>query len=432
MRRPSTARASLSLQRRITGGVLAYLLLATVVLLVHAEIVHERAERFVLRSLLQLELDQFEDRLRRDPGWRPADPGLVRLFVERSGEPMPAALWALQPGLHDDVFIDDVEHAVLVRGPAGGRLLLALDIDEFERTERVFAGWAVGISLLMVAVLATVVAWGVGRLVRPLRRIAGEIAALQPDAPDQRIAAPQPSSTELDVVAGALDSFLQRQNQLIERERAFVDSVSHELRTPVAVIVGACELALAAEMPTAARLQVQRVLRTARNVEQLVQMLLLLARDPGRLAGEGDRIALHRLLPEIADDHRHLCAGKDLEIMVEAPPQVEIVAPLAIVQAAVGNLLRNAIENSDSGTVRLRLSPQALVTIEDPGHGMSPEQISAIYARQARETWRGGGIGLDLIGRLCRHLGWQLQFASPGPRGTVATLDLSRARIPPG
>ena len=86
------------------------------------------------------------------------------------------------------------------------------------------------------------------------------------------------------------------------------------------------------------------------------------------------------------------------------------MAPLAIVQAAIGNLLRNAIENSDRGEISIALQPDGVVVIEDPGHGMSPEEISAIYARMARGGGReGNGIGLDLIARLCEHLGWILQ-----------------------
>ena len=36
----------------------------------------------------------------------------------------------------------------------------------------------------------------------------------------------------------------------------------------------------------------------------------------------------------------------------------------------------------------------------------------------------GGGIGLDLIARLCEHLGWRLAFSSTPGRGTRTTLSL--------
>ena len=95
-------------------------------------------------------------------------------------------------------------------------------------------------------------------------------------------------------------------------------------------------------------------------------------------------------------------------------------------QAAIGNLLRNAIENSDRGEIRVTLSKDAVVTIEDPGHGMTPEEISRIYARVARGGGReGGGIGLDLLGRLCEHLGWRLRMHSVPGRGTISTLEFA-------
>ena len=67
-----------------------------------------------------------------------------------------------------------------------------------------------------------------------------------------------------------------------------------------------------------------------------------------------------------------------------------------------------------------------MVEIADPGHGMTPEQISAIHARMARGGEReGAGIGLDLIARLCEHLGWTLDFDSQPQRGTTARLNFT-------
>jgi signal transduction histidine kinase len=192
------------------------------------------------------------------------------------------------------------------------------------------------------------------------------------------------------------------------------------------VIVGATELGLerAAE-PDVVRNQLARIQRTARDVEQLISLLLVLAKDPARLAGASERIALEQLLPEIVEDHRHLTRDKDLVLVLAPLPPCEIVAPLPIVQAAIGNLLRNAIEHSDRGEVSIALRSDATVVIQDPGHGMTPEEISTIYARIARGSGReGGGIGLDLIARLCEHLGWTLDIASAAQRGTTTTLQL--------
>jgi signal transduction histidine kinase len=40
---------------------------------------------------------------------------------------------------------------------------------------------------------------------------------------------------------------------------------------------------------------------------------------------------------------------------------------------------------------------------------------------------QGGGIGLELIARLCEHLGWELRIESRERQGTRVTLDLGAA-----
>lgn len=420
-----------SLQNRITLGVIGYVLLLSVAVLAHGWVVNERAEELVWNSLLQTEMDYFASHA-DDAMWQPRDSGLLQFYRDTGRASLPPALVGLAPGLHDELLVKGRDIVALVRELDGRRLVLALDITEFEQLERDLGRKLLLSSLLVALLLGTAVAWGVARLVRPLRELAGRIRALHPGAAGQRIRTPDDASEELVVIADALNAYLRRHDDFVERERAFIDSASHELRTPLAVIAGASELALDAPLPASARLQLQRIQRTVRGVEELIAMLLVLAKDPARLARSSDRIELDQLLPEIAGDHRHLCGDKALELHVEPLPACEIVAPVAIVQAAVGNLLRNAIENSDSGRITLRLQPDAVVIIEDPGQGMSPEQISAIYARQAHghgHSRGGGGLGLELITRLCRHLGWQLVIAPrDSGRGTRATLDMGVSR----
>jgi len=234
-------------------------------------------------------------------------------------------------------------------------------------------------------------------------------------------------SAELEVIAGALNDYLRRNEHFVERERMFISTTSHELRTPIAVIGGAAELALEQpELPMKARKQLQRIRNTTAGVEQLIQLLLVLARDPAKLAAMSELVALDQLLPEIVEDHRYLASGKELELVLQQLDECRVLAPLGVVQAAIGNLLRNAIENSDRGVIRLAVSPQAVVTIEDPGHGMSPEEVAQVYARMAKgERNMRSGIGLDLIARLCDHLGWKLDIQSQPERGTRVTLDMS-------
>jgi signal transduction histidine kinase len=309
-------------------------------------------------------------------------------------------------------------------------LVLALDIDSIERTEHRL-GWVVtGSALAMVLVLAGVAAWGVGRLTQPLRDLAATIAKLQPQRASEVVTLAPGATVELVVIADAMNDYLRRNDRFVEREHAFIDNASHELRTPIAVIAGAAEVALDnGSLPGAVALQLTRIRHAARDMEQLITLLLVLAKDPARLADISEHVALDELLPRIVDDHRHLCRNKLLTVRIEDLPACTLNAPAHIVRAALGNLLRNAIENSDRGEIVLSLDAEGKVSIQDPGRGMSAEEVSEIYSRLARGGARNdAGIGLALIGRLCEHLHWVLNIQSEVGLGSRVTLDFSASK----
>jgi signal transduction histidine kinase len=413
-----------SLRERILLALLAYVLLLTAVVIAQGFFAHERAEMLVWEAMLTAELDDAVERMQRDPQYRWVDTHSLALYDPRRTPELPPTLRGLGPGMHDDIPVGDRIRVALVRQVDGRPLVLTLDITDFERSEIDTALLVAGSTAGLLVLLGLVVAWAASRLVRPLGQLAQDIGALRPDRQGQHVPLPARASSELHVIRTAINDYLQRNDRFVEREREFVSTASHELRTPLAVIAGASELALQHEgLSEATQHQLLRIRRTAGEVEQLVALLLVLAKDPARLMQAGEDIALDALLPRIVEDHLHLAAGKSLELSVPPLPPCRIHAPMPIVQAAIGNLLRNAIENSDRGRIVVRLQTPATVVIEDPGHGMSPEEISAIYARMARGGGLGhDGIGLDLIARLCDHLGWSLQLDSQPARGTITTL----------
>ncbi|MGY0557294.1 MULTISPECIES: sensor histidine kinase [unclassified Lysobacter] len=418
-----------SLRRRITLWLLLFATALTVAMVAQGTVVIEYVERIVWRSLMTVELDHFIQRSQDEPGYRWDDTSGFVVYVGVSDPDLPPALRGLDEGLHDDLLVGDTSHVVLVHDDAGTRYTLAMDIEQFAIDESGYELLTVLAAVLLLLAIGVATALGVSHLLRPLSRLAQRIGAMRPEQGMDRIELEPGAGSELVVIADAFNGYLQRNAQFVERERTFVNTASHELRTPVAVINGAAELALQANAdPATMQHQLQRIQRSAREMEQLIILLLALAKDPARLAKINKPLALDALLPQIIDDHQHLTAGKSLQLCLAPTPHCEINAPPGIVRAAVGNLLRNAIENSDNGRIDIRLQDDATIVIHDPGHGMSPEQISAIYTRMARVGGGGGdsGIGLELISRLCEHFGWRLDLQSDSTHGTTAVLKFTR------
>jgi len=414
-----------SLGRRILAGLIAYIIALSAAITTFGYVINERAEFLVWNSLLKTELDHFLNRRETDPafGWSPSEP--LELFSSK--ERLPDALKSLKPGVHDDVMVEGRERVVLVRDLPDERLVLALDIDSLEKREEALGSVIVLSTLGLIGILSLLAFLGVNRLTEPLRKVALRINALRPQRATDRIAMPQGASAEVVVIVEATNDFLGRNEQFVDRERAFVDTASHELRTPVAVISGAAQNALSdPALSVATRHQLERIRETANDIEALTAVLLVLAKDPSRLGDLRDRVSLDQVLRSVVDDHRHLCADKSLVVRFGRIATCEVVAPLHIVRSAIGNLLRNAIENSDRGEIVVSLSEAGVFEIIDPGHGMSPEEISAIYQRLAKAGARGGGIGLALIGRLCEHLGWHLTIDSGPGAGSRVTLSFTQ------
>lgn len=178
------------------------------------------------------------------------------------------------------------------------------------------------------------------------------------------------------------------------------------------------------KLPEAVSRRLQRILVTTNDTNELVSMLLALAKDPGSLINSCEEIDLSLLIPNIVMDHEHLVRGKEVRVNIGNITPVKVVAPLQLVKSAIGNLLRNAIEQTHYGDVVISLNNYGNVVIEDQGVGLTDDQISALYSKLARgEGLHGGGIGLKLIARLCEHLGWSLAVESKSGEGSRMTLS---------
>src|SRR6185437_10229412 len=144
------------------------------------------------------------------------------------------------------------------------------------------APWEAVIVLILIttvlACLATQHEWG------PIRSLARLIDGWSDDQPDPEAFQPQhlPGSTDADVasLARGLHGFATRIAGYNQRERNFTRDASHELRSPLTVIKMSVDmLADEAGLSDFGARSVRRIHRASRELEMLVEALLVLARD---------------------------------------------------------------------------------------------------------------------------------------------------------
>jgi two-component system, OmpR family, sensor kinase len=295
----------------------------------------------------------------------------------------------------------------------GNLLVVALPLDEVDRTLRrlVFVEFVVmGIVLGALAALGW---WLVGLGLRPLERMGRTAGAIAAGDLSQRVE-PESEKTEVGRLGLALNSMLgQIEGAFAEREasearlRQFVADASHELRTPLTSIRGYAELFRrgAGDRPEDLAKAMRRIEEEAARMGVLVDDLLLLARlDQGRPL---DRTAvdLTRLAADAVDDAR--AAYPHHDVILSSNGTVTIAGDEVRLRQVLANLLANACTHTPERTA-VRVSVEmvahdAVVEVTDSGPGLTEAEAAHVFeqfwrADDARSRSRGGaGLGLSIV-----------------------------------
>ena len=337
--------------------------------------------------------------------------------VPGSYPPVPEAFRGVREGFSE--VLGDRDFYVYRKTEGGTVWVIARDQEGFGDIEPNI--YLRGLLGMVVAVLAAAL---LGLLLsraitRPVRRVSEEVKAMaggQSFRPIQTVLA----EDEIGEVAKTFEQTLESLHSALSREKAFTADVSHELRTPLTVISTSAELLAMRSRDPAEREQAERILRAAVRLKRLVHVFLFLARN-GRdsVTEELGRIA--DIVAEAVSERAESAREKGLELRLVADPASTRRSHASLAFSLADNLIRNAIQYTDSGSVTVTVDDSGL-RVADTGRGIPEgdrERVLRAFVRGESAPGEGYGWGLSLVRRICRHEGWELSFAPNEPRGTV-------------
>lgn len=371
----------------------------------------------------------------RPPGFYSSEDSSV-LNAWRSLTEAPAYLAEQPPGFYSSEGWNSAEydttdefHALITQLPSG-RLITVIDITEFEAQQDRDAAFSVLWAVVLLIIILTAIFWLRTNLVYPVRDLANRMREMDPESVSARLPTTY-KREEIQIIAQASNAHLERVEQFIKRERSLLDQASHEFRTPVAVISGAVDVLKQQVLPETAKPALHRIELAVTDLSETMVSLLYLARETIPDSQPEEITILHEVLPRLLNDHEYLLSHKSIQLTVAKLEETLIAAPDAMIRIAVSNLIRNAIENTDSGTVELSLD-NGIISVSDSGKGFDPAEAARLYRNSLKQSppVRGQGLGLFLIGRICDRFGWQLSIKPTANGGTKATLDITSSIIP--
>lgn len=220
----------------------------------------------------------------------------------------------------------------------------------------------------------------------------------------------------------------------------FLATAAHELRTPLASILGFTELMLHRKYSEDKQKDLlQTVHRQGSLLQNLIQELLDLSRIEARQGKDFHIVPtpLASIVQAAVSGISHKEMGR--QITMGPMRDFNVMADASKIEQALTNLLSNAFKYSpQGGEVSVQAfdaerdgQAYAVVSVQDQGMGMAPEQLARAFERFYRADSSGNipgtGLGLNLVKEIVEIHGGFVDLSSEPGVGTTASLWLRLA-----
>jgi PAS domain S-box-containing protein len=211
------------------------------------------------------------------------------------------------------------------------------------------------------------------------------------------------------------DQALREANQRLARSNRELDrfaaTAAHDLQEPLRTIAGFSGLLQqrhGAQLEEDARGYLDHITTAVDRMERLVDHLLGYARANEPSPGGGDPITLAEVLVTVIDEQATAIAGRGVVVESDVGPDTRVVAERHDVEAALRNLVSNAVKFADPQAPRVTVhavlvDTRVRVDIIDNGIGIDPADRPRLFQPFQRlnseSEYPGTGLGLAIAQR---------------------------------
>jgi two-component system OmpR family sensor kinase len=301
------------------------------------------------------------------------------------------------------------------------------------------AAWTAMIpSLLLIPLGWLVVRWLVGRMLRPIDRIADDLNRLGP----MQFTAPPFAEIPVEVIplVRATSEALQRLREAIALQRRFISDAAHHFRTPLTAL--RLQIGSLKADPTANHREVIADMELGlRRMSTLTNQLLILARSESP-----QEIAILDTSTSAASAIRDVIAGilplghkKNIELSMRSGVDYDIRADHTALVTLLSNIADNAVRYSKTGGhvefALHRNGNEAVIEVADTGPGLPEEMLTEVFKRFLRnnDTDEGSGLGLSIARALADRLNGSISLENrKDGSGLIAIIKLPLAEATKG
>ncbi|MBX2864009.1 MAG: HAMP domain-containing histidine kinase [Leptolyngbyaceae cyanobacterium MAG.088] len=274
------------------------------------------------------------------------------------------------------------------------------------------------------------------RIIRPLTRMEGITQRFA--AGDWAARVPPSEIPELHQLGHSFNRMASELQQVEQQRRELVSDLSHELRTPLTIVRGYLEALSDQKLPATPETY-ERLISETQRLQRLIEDLQELSKlEAGYLPIQRQCLELPPLIQQITQRFRdQQLESQNPQLVLEIAPDLPAVdADLARTEQILVNLLSNALQYTDNGTITVKAWTQAeqvWLAVKDTGIGIADADLSHVFERfwradRSRSRRSGGtGIGLAICKRLVELQGGKIHVDSQVNKGSTFQFWLPKA-----
>lgn len=409
-----------NLHSRITAILLAVAIVSTVLYLIFIVLVVNKMEDAMLATLIGHEADELITELASDPAAKMPKTNSVNAYLlsRENLEPIPDYLKELPPNVYNRVSVGEEIYQFIIIDLNDDRLYVAFNTTAISEFREILLIMLVAGGIVSTCVMVISGFWLFKKYLSPVSNLAAEVDGFGPDDLKVRFKEKY-QDYEVGTIARSFDEFMNRMDDFVEREQSFTAAVSHELRTPIAVVATATDLLELRGITDQQQGPVSRIKSATRYMAQVVETLLYFARNTNEAIEKTlPEISLHEISVDVVRRYEASAAEKNLTLKYKSKSRIRARISENHLEIVLGNLIRNAIDNTDQGEVKVTLTEEGF-SVKDTGRGIAADEIHQIVKLKYHSPdSQGCGLGLYLVKNICSIYGIKLEIESTLGKGS--------------
>lgn len=210
----------------------------------------------------------------------------------------------------------------------------------------------------------------------------------------------------------SLDRLIEKNTDIYNNQREFVENAAHELQTPLALFQTKIDTLFQLDVTKEQSEVLSSLNKDVSRLNRLNKNLLLLSKIENENYLDKQPIVINEYLKKHLDFFTEQAKGKNLNIVIEYTEKLKIEGNPSLTEVLINNLFLNAIRhNIKNGEISIIITGES-ISFSNTGQE-TPLVVDKLFNRfsKVNPSSQGNGLGMAIIKKITEISHWEIGYA---------------------